>query len=402
MVTAASTRPLSPAMHTARRHGRARLRPVLHDVIGTMTNTISRCSNTIRSKKFKTMNGILLDETHPHLWLTQDNLDLHFGDVLQSVLDCDSMHELSVYNILTAFTPEDVQFLYNAIARQPNLQNFKLWASSCVTVPTLISILTQAPGLKSACFCNIEISSVEDLTLLSETIRTHPSLNKLNLENLIFQLPILGTPQLSLDLLLQAVARNPHITSLCISTEPGTGMVFEAVSLTMLCQSLTELIFSGFKLSDRKIFTLSQALTMSPRRLTTLGLYKNGSQLTLQGYNAMVEMLQHNFQLQKMHVDPPSAMGTDFTAKNRSSDFSETLQELQWRMEFLLHWNKTGIRTNLFRNPNATRESWLNALSAYNQDLNSLYYLLQASGTKLLPSSSKRERIRKIPVSYVG
>ena len=334
-----------------------------------------------RRKRSKPLNGVSLDDAHPHLWLTEDNLDLRFRDVLQCVLDRNSMQEISIYNILTTFTRRDIQCLYDAIARMPKLQKFNLWASSSMTVPALTSFLQQAPGLTAVGFSNVKISSLEDLTLLSKHIHDHPSLTKLTLDNLV-----ITTPGLTLDILLQAVADNPRIECLRISTAHGAGsnMISQPSSLLGLCQNLKELRLGGIELSDSHVQKMTQALAHSPAKLTTLILRKCGPHLTdKKGYQAMIDMLQHNTRLEELHLDPLVAADDDADDDDDDADSSNSQHSLQWKIDFYLHWNKSGVRQTLFQNPNATRASWLGALSAHGQDLNALCYLLHESGPAL-------------------
>ena len=349
-------------------------------------------------KRSKRLNGVHLDDSHPHLWLTEDNLDVRFRDIMQGLLDqSHAVQEISVYNVLTTFTQRDVQALYDIIARMPKLQTFNLWASSPMTVPAVTSILQQASGLTSLGLSNVQISSLKDLEQLAKHVYEHPSLKKLTLENLVVKSNECEGEKLTLDLLLQAVAANPHLECLQISMRPAvpssrhddeqTGasethaMISEQETLVGLCQNLKELRLNGIKLSSCHIERMTHTLAhhSSTTKLTTLGLRNYGcdKKELVALYDTIVDMLQHNIHIEALYLDP-----LPITTAQQAS-------QQPWKMDSLLRWNKSGVRKTLFQNPSAVKSDWVDALSEHGgNDLNSLNYLLQASVPTLFATAS--------------
>lgn len=348
------------------------------------------------------LNGVHLEDAHPHLWLTEDNLDVRFRDVIQCLLDqSHAVQEISVYNIITTFTERDIQALYDIIARMPKLQTFKLWASSPMAVPVVASILQQAPGLTSLGLGIVQISNLKDLSLLAKQVCEHPSLKKLTLENLVIENnKCEGGQKITLDLLLQAVAANPHLECLQISMRHATSssrqeneqtdmmendiMISEPETLLGLCQNLKELRLNGINLPSYHIQRLTQTLThhAPATTLTTLGLRNYGCDekelVTL--YDTMVDMLQHNIHLEAIYLDPLPKKA----AQQHQQDHHQA-----WKIESLLQWNKSGIRKTLFQDPNATKSDWVDALSEHGgNNLNALNYLLHASVPTLFSTAS--------------
>ena len=349
----------------------------------------------IRSKR---LNGIHLEDSHPHIWLTEDNLDLLFRDVMQCLLDqSHAIQEISVYNILTAFTERDIQALYCVISRMPHLKLFNVWASSPMTVSTVASIMQQAPGLTSLGLGNLMISNANDLLLLAQQVYDHPSLKKLTLENLlVFQNDDRGE-RFALDALLRAVSANPRMeclqVSVAVAVSPpssersdtstlahDSATILHPETLVGLCRRLKKLRLSRVGLSSRHIQAMIQALAHSSPNtaLTSLSLHHcgcKGKELVAL-HDAMVNVLESNIHLEFISLDslPNTAMDV-----NHYYDYHHQQQQA-WKMKSLLHWNKSGVREALFPNSNARRSDWVDALAEHGgDDLNALNYLLHAA-----------------------
>ncbi|CAB9517313.1 expressed unknown protein [Seminavis robusta] len=317
------------------------------------------------------INGVLIQDARPHLWLTESNLELRFGELLETVRGQRDLQEISIYNILSRFSSEEMSCLYDAIAQFPLLQSFTVWSSQCLTVPVLTSVLNKAQRLQALTLSNLQINSHKEVLQLAQAILQHSSLTKLALDNLQITMSSssLDSAFITLDPLLHAIAQNPRIESLRISASNDsnintTTVVAKPDSLAALCRhsQLKELSLWNVELTDEALQGMARVLSsnQSSSCLESLTLRNCGTKLTHQGYASLVTMLQHNLRLQKVLLDT-------------------TNKSLQWQIEFLCYLNKCGTRRALLDSP-ANASVWLNALACHSHDLDSLFYLLGEGG----------------------
>ena len=336
--------------------------------------TQRRFRRTTHPRRSTALDGMLMDpECHPHLWLTEDNQDVSFRELLQSVrCKRNSLSEISIYNILSRFSKLEIIQLYNTVAELPHLENFSVWASQALTLPVLTTFLQKAQNLEQAAFNNIEVHSLEGLCIFSETVLHHPKLKRLSLENIQIMVD-----DVTIDVLLKAASQKPKLESLRLSSPEGKkAIVSNSDSLVRLCRSssLKELFFWGIPLTDENVIRMAEALKLQTgdqcqeSKLSTLGLRKCGPTLTEKGYEALVHMLQQNFCLKSIYLDP-------------SVD-----ADIRWRVNFYLYLNQSGTRQALLKNPNTTRETRVDLLALHSDDLNALFYLLEESGATLFRS----------------
>lgn len=326
-----------------------------------------------RPRAFKASNrsaldGMLMDDAHPHLWLTEDNQDISFRQLLRCIRRKRYLSEISIYNIHSKFSRRKFLQLYDTVAEFPHLENFNVWSAQPLTASIIANFLQKAKKLEQAAFNNIEICSVEDLTLLSNSVLHHPKLKRLSLDNLQ-----ITREDVDLDPLLKAVSRNPKMDSLKISTDNAdTSIIANPDSLACLCNAanLKELFLWGIKLRDEDAIQMARALGDPDRsNIKVLGLRKCGNSLSNRGYGAVAEMLNRNFQLNAIYLD-------------RSVD-----PNIQWRIDFYLYLNKSGTRKTLLEDPNKSKRSdWVEALASHSNDLNAIFYLLEESGSTVFIS----------------
>ena len=434
----------SAAANTTGRRRLAALTPTSgssRPIAAAAHNTNASSSNSSALDK-----TFFINDAHPHLWLTEDDLDISFPELLVSIQSRQLLlTEISIYNILSVFTPAQIATLYDTIAQLPLLQKFSMWASQPLQeLPWMASsFLTKARGLQSITWSNIEIRSSEEVTLLAHAFSSHPSLRKIALDNVRIIQPThqaasiirnTDTRQITLDVLLQAIAKNPRIEFLRISGAGGTGnntsMIGNAQdSLVPLCHApkLKELYLWGLELSDDDVQQIAQALNAGPSfdcdnggcnnerrrsRLQTLSLRRLGSHVSYHNaLQAFVQMLQGNFTLQQLQLDDPPPVSpvlendtntTDTVMSDADSDTTttiidtdtNTIEPLKWEMDFYLGLNKSGVRKALLLEDDennssslTTSSDWMEALAVHTQDLNAIFYLLQEkSGSSLFRS----------------
>lgn len=293
---------------------------------------------------------------------------MSFQELLQSIQLRPSMTELSIYHIHSKFSKDEFAFLYDAIARLPKLQKFSLWTCEAPELKVLTNFLLKAINLQTLAFQSVKLHNWKDMADFSNALLQHPALNHLCLDQVE-----ITAPGLTLDPLLHAIGRNPHITTLRISTLADNSDTFEremivnADCLVRLCnnKTLEELALWGVELNDSIVETLAHSLQGNDR-LQSLSLRHCGPYFTLKGQEALVNMLHGNGNLQALHMGE-----------------LDLPHDLQWLLDFHLYLNKTNTRHVLLEDEDTTPGEWLEALEWHTHDISATFHLLQERGLQL-------------------
>ena len=158
----------------------------------------------------------------------------------------------------------------------------------------------------------------------------------------------------------KSLAENNSLETLVLPC-PSTDLSVEACSaISQALQTNTNLVTFNLprsNLSDEGIIHIAQGLTVNK----TLKKIEVGVSKTVgdQGLNALTDMLEKNYELERVVVS--------------SAD-----QSIKQKAEYYMRLNEFG-RGKILRDGNATREAWVDILSACTEDLDCLFYFIKTN-----------------------
>lgn len=156
------------------------------------------------------------------------------------------------------------------------------------------------------------------------------------------------------------LARNTCLETLVLPC-PATDLSVEACkAISQALQTNTSLVTFNLprsNLSDAGIVQLAQGLTVNKTlKKIEVGVSKDVGDA---GINALTEMLEKNYELERVVVSSPDA-------------------SIKQKAEYYMRLNEVG-RGKILRDGNATREQWVEVLIACHADLDCLFYFLKTN-----------------------